>query len=75
MSPVFLQRFAAEGKEESRQKMTLVQVVERVMDISPIAFKWGGGGHAQASGAKIKDLTELDSFIKDLDDLFATLKA
>ena len=52
-----------------------ISIRSKGMDISPIAFKWGGGGHAQASGAKIKDLTELDSFIQDLDDLFATLKA
>ncbi|MCI1245628.1 MAG: bifunctional oligoribonuclease/PAP phosphatase NrnA [Bacilli bacterium] len=48
-----------------------VSIRSKKADISPIAFKWGGGGHAQASGARIKDLTELDAFIKDLDDMFA----
>ncbi len=48
-----------------------ISIRSKKEDISPIAFKWGGGGHAQASGAKIKDLTELDAFIGDLDALFA----
>lgn len=48
-----------------------ISIRSKEKDISPIAFKWGGGGHAQASGAKIKDLSELTAFIKDLDDLFA----
>ncbi len=48
-----------------------ISIRSKKADISPIAFKWGGGGHAQASGAKIKDLSELDAFIGDLDALFA----
>lgn len=40
-------------------------------DISPIAVKYHGGGHAQASGAKIASLDELNSFLNDLDGLFA----
>ena len=47
-----------------------ISIRSKAKDISGIANKWGGGGHAQASGAKFKDLTELDAFIKDLDDLF-----
>lgn len=47
-----------------------ISIRSKKTDISGVAFKWGGGGHAQASGAKIKDLTQLDAFIKDLDDLF-----
>ena len=47
-----------------------ISIRSKKMDISPIARKWGGGGHAQASGAKIANLDELDAFIKDLDDLF-----
>ena len=35
--------------------------------INEIAKKWGGGGHAQASGAKLKSLDQLDAFIKDLE--------
>jgi phosphoesterase RecJ-like protein len=47
-----------------------ISIRSKMKDISGVAFKWGGGGHAQASGAKIKDLTELDAFISDLDKLF-----
>lgn len=47
-----------------------ISIRSKKKDISGVANKWEGGGHAQASGAKIKDLTELDAFIKDLDDLF-----
>ncbi len=48
-----------------------ISIRSKDKDISGVAQKWGGGGHAQASGAKIKDLTELDAFLKDMDDLFA----
>lgn len=47
-----------------------ISIRSKEKDISGIANKWGGGGHAQASGAKIANLGELDAFIKDLDDLF-----
>lgn len=48
-----------------------ISIRSKKQDISGVAFKWGGGGHAQASGARIKDLAELDAFIGDLDKLFA----
>jgi phosphoesterase RecJ-like protein len=48
-----------------------ISIRSKKTDISPIAFKWGGGGHPQASGAKIANLDELDAFIGDLDKLFA----
>ena len=38
--------------------------------INGVATQFGGGGHAQASGAKIDTLDQLDEFIKALDDLF-----
>lgn len=47
-----------------------ISIRSKEKDISGIANKWGGGGHAQASGAKIKDLGELNAFLQDLDDLF-----
>jgi bifunctional oligoribonuclease and PAP phosphatase NrnA len=47
-----------------------ISIRSKKTDISPVAFKWGGGGHAQASGAKIKDLTKLEAFLADLDRLF-----
>ncbi len=48
-----------------------VSIRSKKADISKVAEKWGGGGHAQASGARIDDIKDLDLFIKDLDDLFA----
>ena len=48
-----------------------ISIRSKKKDISGVAQKWEGGGHAQASGAKIKSLDDLPSFIKDLDDLFA----
>jgi phosphoesterase RecJ-like protein len=48
-----------------------ISIRSKEKDISGIANKWEGGGHAQASGAKIKDLSKLDEFIADLDALFA----
>ena len=47
-----------------------ISIRSKGKDISGIANKYEGGGHAQASGAKIKDLTVLDAFIADLDALF-----
>lgn len=47
-----------------------ISIRSKGRDISGIANQWGGGGHAQASGAKIKDLSELEAFVKSLDDLF-----
>lgn len=47
-----------------------ISIRSKKLDISGVANKWGGGGHAQASGAKIKDLTELPAFIASLDALF-----
>ena len=40
------------------------------VDISHIAEKYNGGGHAQASGLKLKNLDELQDLLKDLDALF-----
>ncbi len=48
-----------------------ISIRSKQKDISGAADKWGGGGHPQAAGAKIKDLTQLDAFIADLDALFA----
>ena len=47
-----------------------VSIRSKAKDISGIANKWEGGGHAQASGAKIKSLDDLPLFIADLDALF-----
>ena len=39
-------------------------------DISHIAEKYNGGGHAQASGLKLKSLDELKDLLNDLDKMF-----
>ncbi len=38
-------------------------------NINPIAVKYGGGGHAKASGATVKDLDEAMKMLADIDDL------
>ena len=40
------------------------------IDISHIAEKYNGGGHAQASGLKLKSLDELKDLLADLDKMF-----
>ena len=42
--------------------------------INGVASEFKGGGHAQASGCQIKDLSELDTFINRLDQLIITGK-
>ena len=42
--------------------------------INGVASEFKGGGHAQASGCQIKDLSELDAFINRLDQLIITGK-
>jgi len=41
-------------------------------NINPIAVKYGGGGHAKASGATLKSFAEADSMLADLDELSET---
>ena len=36
-------------------------------NINPIAVKYGGGGHAKASGATVKDRAEAMAMLADLD--------
>jgi phosphoesterase RecJ-like protein len=56
--------------EDPKDNCWRISIRSKEKAINHIATKWGGGGHAQASGAKIDNLTQLDSFIKDLDDMF-----
>ena len=46
-----------------------ISIRSKKVAINGVANKWGGGGHAQASGAKIVTLDELPAFIKDLEDV------
>lgn len=56
--------------EDKKEPCWRISIRSKEKDISGVAAEWGGGGHAQASGAKIKDLTELDAFIASLDNIF-----
>ena len=56
--------------EDTKDHCWRVSIRSKGKAINGVAAKWEGGGHAQASGAKIKNLDELPAFIKDLDDLF-----
>jgi phosphoesterase RecJ-like protein len=38
-------------------------------NINPIAVKYGGGGHAKASGATVPDYETAMAMLKDLDDM------
>ncbi len=39
------------------------------VDVSGVAKRWGGGGHAQASGARIDSLEQLEEFVQSLDEI------
>lgn len=56
--------------EDPKDNCWRVSIRSKSKAINGVAAKWEGGGHAQASGAKLKDLKQLTSFIKDLDELF-----
>jgi len=45
-----------------------ISIRSKEKDMTPFAKRYGGGGHPNAAGAKIKDLSELDKFISDLDE-------
>lgn len=42
-------------------------------NINPIAVKYGGGGHAKAGGATLKDFNEAKRMLAELDEIAATL--
>ena len=56
--------------EDKKEPCWRISIRSKEKDISGVANQFEGGGHAQASGAKIKDLNDLEKFIKTLDDLF-----
>ena len=51
-----------------------ISIRSRDYIINGVASEFKGGGHAQASGCQIKDLSELDKFISRLDELIITGK-
>lgn len=56
--------------EDKKEPCWRISIRSKEKDISGVANQFEGGGHAQASGAKIKDLSELDRFVEALDNLF-----
>ena len=56
--------------QDKKEPCWRISIRSKEKDISGVAVMFEGGGHAQASGAKIKDLSELDRFINELDKLF-----
>lgn len=55
--------------EDTEKQEFRVSIRSKAVAVNEVAAKYRGGGHAQASGAKLKSLDELDSLIKDLDEL------
>lgn len=55
--------------EDLKENCFRVSLRSETIDISGVALKWRGGGHKNASGAKLVSLAELDDFINDLDQL------
>ena len=47
----------------------LCELRSATKNINPIAVKYGGGGHAKASGATVKDKQEALAMLQDLDDM------
>lgn len=56
--------------EDSKDKCWRISIRSKEKPISEVAKMFEGGGHAQASGAKINSLDELPRFIEELDKLF-----
>jgi len=53
--------------EDINQGIYKVSIRSRGPIINKVAEKYGGGGHIYASGIRLKDKTQLDNIIKDLD--------
>lgn len=53
---------------DEKQKIFKVNIRSRGPVINEVASKHNGGGHAKASGARIKDSKDIDKLFKDLDD-------
>ena len=56
--------------EDTKDHCWRISIRSKKVAINGVAAKWEGGGHAQASGAKINKIEELPAFINDLDQLF-----
>ena len=56
--------------EDSKEPCSRVSIRSKEKAINGVAAMFEGGGHAQASGAKLKSLDDLPRFIDELDKLF-----
>lgn len=56
--------------EDAKKGEWRISIRSKGVRIDGVAAKFGGGGHAQASGAVIKTIEELPELIKELDKLF-----
>ena len=56
--------------EDLKDHCFRISIRSKEKPINQVAAAFGGGGHAQASGAKINSLDELDYFIGELNKLF-----
>lgn len=57
----------AEGPDDVK-----VEIRSSGLLIQPIASKYGGGGHANAAGCRIKNLSVVTAFLADLDEVIAS---
>lgn len=58
--------------EDPKDKCWRVSIRSKEKPINEVAAQFEGGGHAQASGAKLNSLDDLAKFIEALDNLFKT---
>lgn len=56
--------------EDNKEPCWRISIRSKEKAINEVATRFGGGGHAQASGAKINNLDELPEFVDALDQLF-----
>lgn len=54
--------------EDFENNKILAEIRSREIEVVDIAKKYGGGGHALACGASLKDFDEADLMIRDLDE-------
>ena len=60
--------------EDQEKHIWRVSIRSKALPINQVATKYRGGGHAQASGATLESVTEIDALINDLNSLFPITK-
>ena len=56
--------------EDTKKDEWRLSIRSKEVPINGVANMFGGGGHDQAAGGRLKDISELDSLINELDKLF-----